>query len=70
MARPLKVVAPPIAYSIPDAAEAIGYGETVIKDAIAAKDLTRYYGTPTKPVVLHDDLVALVKSWPTERPTP
>lgn len=69
MARPLKVAPQPIAYSLPDAADAIGYGETVIKDACTNGQLTRYYGTPTKPVVLHEDLVALVKSWPTERPT-
>lgn len=55
----------PIAYTIPDAAEACGVSETVLKEAITAGDITRRYPT-SKPVIEADELREWVKSLPLE----
>ncbi|MFF9565775.1 hypothetical protein ACF1AJ_20670 [Leifsonia sp. NPDC014704] len=72
MSRDLRPVLQPIALSIPDAAAATGYSETVLKAAIARGDLAPHYEN-TKGVLLAEDLVEWVKSLPTEpqrRPKP
>ena len=66
MTRPLRTIKPAIAYTIPEAADATGYGETVLRNAIKAQELEPHY-VGNKPVLLADDLVAWVRSLPTER---
>lgn len=53
----------PIAYRIPDAAEACGVSETVLKDAIDAGEITKRYPT-SKPIIEVDELREWVKSLP------
>ncbi|ALJ22088.1 hypothetical protein [Microbacterium sp. No. 7] len=60
--------APKISYSIPEAAEATGYGETTIKEAVRCGDLTPRYAN-RKPVILADDLQQWVASLPIVSPT-
>jgi excisionase family DNA binding protein len=57
-----------IAYSYAEAAEAVGLSERTIRRAVADGELVSHIrkGQST-PRVLHDDLVAWVESWPTER---
>jgi hypothetical protein len=64
----LRASAPaPIAYSIPEAANAIGYSEAQLKKFIAAGDITPRYAT-TKPTILHSDLLAWAESLPVDKP--
>lgn len=67
MTRPLRNIKPAISYSIPEAAFAVGCGETQIRAAIGAGQLEQHFLTPKKPVVLFDDLVAWVSSCDTEK---
>ena len=53
----------PIAYTIPDAAQACGVSETVLKDAINAGEITRRYPN-SKPIIEVDELREWVKSLP------
>ncbi|MCU1440004.1 MAG: hypothetical protein JWP85_1001 [Rhodoglobus sp.] len=57
----------PIAYSINDAARAIGQSVPTIKRAIAKGDLTPRYPN-SKPIILHEDLLAWARALPVERP--
>jgi hypothetical protein len=64
--RPLRSVKPAISYTVPEAAEATGFGETLIRRAVSAGDLElHYFGA--KSVLLGDDLAEWVRSLPTER---
>ena len=58
-----------IAYSLEEATEQIPLGKSSISDAIANNELTAHYGGPKKsrPMIEHDDLVAFVKTLPTEK---
>jgi hypothetical protein len=67
VSRDLRPVIQPIALSIPDAAAAVGYSETTLKDAIAKGDLIVRYAN-TKGVIAADDLIEWVKSLPIESP--
>jgi hypothetical protein len=67
MSARLRTVKTAVSYSIPEAAEAVGVGETAIKEAIDAGLLQRRYVTPSKPVILADDLIEWVRCSPTER---
>lgn len=67
MSRDLRPVIQPIALSIPDAAAAVGYSETTLKDAITKGDLVVRYAN-TKGVIAADDLLEWVKSLPIESP--
>ena len=66
MTAPLRGVKPAISYTVPEAAHAVGCGETKIRDAIKAGELTPRY-TGSKPVLLAADLLEWVASLPTER---
>lgn len=66
MTRPLRGIKPAISYTIPEAALATGYSETVIRAAIEAEDIEPHY-VGTKPVVLADDLTEWIRSLPTAR---
>lgn len=66
MTAPLRYVKPAISYTFAEAAHAVGVGETKIREAEKAGDLTfRWIGS--RAVVLADDLAAWVSSFPTER---
>jgi hypothetical protein len=67
MSARLRTVKTAVAYSIPEAAAAVGVGETAVKEAIDAGLLTRHYVTTSKPVILADDLLEWVRNAPTER---
>lgn len=56
---------PRLSLSINEAAEAVGYSDKVIRQAIATGDLIARYGTGTKPVIRIADLDA----WLLARPT-
>lgn len=53
-----------IAYPIPEAAEMVGVSETTLREAHRNGDLEFRYPT-SRPVVLHDDLLAWVAAAPT-----
>ena len=53
----------PLAYNIPAAARAVGYGASTIRNAIYSGQLHPRYAN-TKPVILHDDLWAWVDGLP------
>ena len=53
----------PIAYTIPDAAQACGVSETVLKDAINAGEITRRYPN-SKPIIEVDELREWGRAWP------
>lgn len=55
----------PIAYTIPDAAEACGVSETVLKEAINRGDIARRYPN-SKPIIAVDELREWVNSLPLE----
>lgn len=57
-----------IAFSIEEAAAAVGYSTDTIRRAIRNNDLTARY-VNTKPVVLATELTAWLESQPTEPPT-
>lgn len=57
-----------LAYSIPEAAEATGYGETTIKEAIKAGDLIPRYAN-RKPVIPTGELERWIDSRPTISPS-
>lgn len=61
----LRPLLQPIALSIPDAAAAVGYSETVLKEAIGRGDLVPRYEN-TKGVIPADELLEWVKSLPAE----
>lgn len=74
MTARLRAAKQAISYTIPEAVEATGLGETVIKDALASGLLPKHYvrvdhdGKPiTRPVILGDDLVEWIRNSPTER---
>lgn len=54
-----------LAYSIPEAVDATGYSETVIKDAIRRDDIVTSYAN-TKPVILATELQRWLESLPNE----
>jgi len=54
-----------LAYTIAEAAEAVGYSQKTIRRAIASNDLIARYGTGTKPVIEADELRAWLRSRPT-----
>lgn len=54
-------------HSIPRAALAADVGVTTIRQAIARGDLAVHY-VGTKPLILHNELIAWVESLPDERP--
>jgi hypothetical protein len=56
-----------LAYSIPEAAEATGYGVTTIKEAITVGDLTPRYAN-RKPVIPTAELERWIESRPTIAP--
>lgn len=64
--RPAKTA---IAYNIPEAAHAVGLGETAIKDAIDLGQLPKHYvdTAKRKPIILAEDLIAWVRNSPSER---
>lgn len=66
MTAPLRVVKPAISYNLPEAAHAVGVGETKIRDAIKAGNLTSHY-VDSRQVVTAADLIEWVESLPTER---
>ena len=65
MSRDLRPIIAPISLSIPDAAAAVGYSETVLKEAINRGDLVPRYEN-TKGVIPADELLDWVKSLPPE----
>lgn len=67
MTRDLRPVAQPLAYSIPDAAVAVGYSETVLKEVVRRGELVPRYAN-SKPVLLAEDLLAWLQSLPLEPP--
>lgn len=67
MSGDLRPAARPLAYPIPDAGDASGYSETVIKRAIAKGDLAPRYAN-SKGVILADELDEWLHSLPTEPP--
>jgi len=56
-----------IAYTFAEAAEATGYGLTVIKVAVRHNDILPSYAN-SKPVIHRDELDRWVKSLPSEPP--
>lgn len=74
MSARLRAAKPAISYSIPEAVDATGLGETVIKDALTSGILPKHYvqveedGRPiSRPVILGEDLAAWIRDSPTER---
>jgi len=59
----------PIAYSIPDAARAVGMGIEAFRRHLASGDITRRYPNST-PIVTHSDLVEWADSLPVDKPLP
>lgn len=60
---------PKLAYSIPEAAEAVGLSVASIRRAIDEGRLPVHYPPPlNKPVVLYKNLTAWLETAPTERP--
>jgi len=57
-----------IAFSIEEAAAAVGYSTDTIRRAIRNNDLTARYAN-SKPVVMASELTAWLESQPTEPPT-
>ncbi len=66
MTAPLRVVKPAVSYNLPEAALAVGVGETKIRDAIKAGRLTSHY-IDSRQVVTAGDLAEWVETQPTER---
>ena len=60
---------PRVALSINEAAEAVGYSDKVIRQAIATGDLVARYGTGSKPVIRLVDLDAWLLALPTRART-
>lgn len=56
-----------LSYSIPDAAEAVGYSETVLKGEIAKGTIVPRYAN-RKPVIPATELLDWLESLPTEAP--
>jgi hypothetical protein len=74
MTARLRAAKPAISYTIPEAVEATGLGETVIKDALSSGILPKHYvqveedGKPiSRPVILGEDLASWIRDSPTER---
>ena len=67
MTAPLRMVKPAISYNIPEAALAIGVGETKIRNAIKGGSLTPRF-VDSRAVLLAVDLLDWVAALPTERP--
>lgn len=61
------LASPKLAYSIREAAEATGYGETVIKDALRDGLLTARYAN-SKPVIPTTELLDWLANLPTDKP--
>jgi len=61
-----------VSYDLRGAAEASGFGETTIREAIELGDLVAHYGgrRNSKPVIRAIDLDAWVASLPTSRQRP
>ena len=57
-----------IAFSIEEAAAAVGYSTDTIRRAIRNNDLTARYAN-SKPIVMASELTAWLESQPTEPPT-
>lgn len=55
------------AYTYIEGAEECGYSERTMKQAAADGSLIVRYAN-SKPVIMHEDLVAWLKSLPTEKP--
>ncbi|MBB5641792.1 hypothetical protein [Cryobacterium roopkundense] len=60
---------PPIAYSIADAARAVGMSQEAFKKYLVSGDITRRYPN-SKPIVLHSDLVEWAGLLPVDKPLP
>jgi hypothetical protein len=67
MTARLRSLKPAISYSIPEAVDATGLSETVIKDALKSGDLVKHYPVPSKPVILAEDLADWIRNSPTGR---
>lgn len=65
MTAPLRAIKPAVSYNLPEAAFAVGVGETKIRDAIKTGALTSHY-IASRQVVLADDLDAWVRGLPTD----
>lgn len=59
----------PIAYSIEDAARAVGMKRAAFFKLLQAGDITRRYPN-SQPIILHDDLVEFANSLPVDKPQP
>jgi hypothetical protein len=68
MTRPAPIKAPPIAYNIQGAADAIGQGVDVIRDAIRRGDLTPRYPN-SRALIGHADLLEWFDNLPVDKPS-
>ena len=59
----------PVAYTITDAAQAVGMGKAAFNAILAAGDITRRYPN-SKPIISHAELVEWVESLPVDKPQP
>ena len=66
MSIPLSAPAP-VAYTIPDAARAVGLSKSAFDRHLAAGDITRRYPN-SKPIISHAELVEWVESLPADKP--
>lgn len=66
MTAPLRGIKPAVSYNLPQAALAVGCGETKIREAVKAGDLEPHY-LGDRPFFLAADLTEWVASLPTER---
>lgn len=59
----------PVSYDLDGAAAATGLSERTLRDDIARGDLIAHYGGKgkTKPLIEREDLIAYIRSLPTER---
>lgn len=55
------------AYNYLEAAEEVGYSERTMKEEAARDRLVVRYAN-SKPIIMHEDLMAWLRSLPTERP--
>lgn len=68
MTRPAPIKAPPIAYTVQGAAEAIGRGPDVIRDAIRRGDITPRY-PDSRLLIGHAELLDWFDNLPVDKPS-
>ena len=69
MSSPRLSAPAPVAYTVTDAANAVGMSGRAFDRILAAGDITRRYPNGS-PIIAHTELVAWVESLPVDKPHP